>query len=295
MVKPIVFPHFWLFRWRPKSPKFAPGRPRTVFKRHFFHVKNFDQFWSVLCSILGPFWDPFGSPNPPTGISSLRPFWKKEALGTQSWPQEAPRDRQEHPGGPQEASRGLQGTTKSTQETPQSSPGGPNRPPRGSKDAPKKAQERPKRFPRGPRVTWGDQRCSRSHILFRVALVFSILLSSLLFSPLPFSSSSSSSWSSSSFPSSTSLPLFPLISSVLFCSPPFRFNPLISSHLYSPLKRSSPILSSLFCSLSPTLLFSSLSSLTPLPPLRKSHVVIVCSSQLANQHGPAECAKRFNK
>ena len=42
------------------DPKLAQDHSKTVPKEIIFHVEFRLQFWSVLASILAPFWDPFG-------------------------------------------------------------------------------------------------------------------------------------------------------------------------------------------------------------------------------------------
>ena len=116
----------------PNSPKIVPRRPRTVFKRHFFHVKKIHQFWSVLGSILDPFWDPFGSPNPPTSFTLFFESFEKRKRGEPKAgpkrPQETSKRPPRAPRRAQEAPRGHQETTKSGQELPQSTLSRPNRP-----------------------------------------------------------------------------------------------------------------------------------------------------------------------
>ena len=42
------------------DPKLAQNHSKTVPKAIIFHVEFLLQFWSVLGSVLAPFWDPFG-------------------------------------------------------------------------------------------------------------------------------------------------------------------------------------------------------------------------------------------
>ena len=42
------------------DPKLAQNHSKTVPKAIIVHVKSLLQFWSVLGSVLAPFWDPFG-------------------------------------------------------------------------------------------------------------------------------------------------------------------------------------------------------------------------------------------
>ena len=45
--------------------KMAQNQSKTVPKAIIFHVDFLLQFWTVLGSVLAPFWDPFGLPNRP--------------------------------------------------------------------------------------------------------------------------------------------------------------------------------------------------------------------------------------
>ena len=47
------------------DPKMAQDHAKTVPKAIIFHVDFLLQFWTVLGSVLAPFWDPFGLPNRP--------------------------------------------------------------------------------------------------------------------------------------------------------------------------------------------------------------------------------------
>ena len=47
------------------DPKLAQDHSKTVPKAISFHVDFLLQFWTVLGSVLAPFWDPFGLPNRP--------------------------------------------------------------------------------------------------------------------------------------------------------------------------------------------------------------------------------------
>ena len=47
------------------DPKLTQDWPKTVPKAIFFHVEFWLQFWTVLGSVLAPFWDSFGLPNRP--------------------------------------------------------------------------------------------------------------------------------------------------------------------------------------------------------------------------------------
>ena len=47
------------------DPKLAQDLSKTVPKAIIFHVDLLLQFWTVLGSVLAPFWDPFGLPNRP--------------------------------------------------------------------------------------------------------------------------------------------------------------------------------------------------------------------------------------
>ena len=42
------------------DPKLTQDHSKTVPKAIIFHVDFLLQFWSVLVSVLAPFWDPFG-------------------------------------------------------------------------------------------------------------------------------------------------------------------------------------------------------------------------------------------
>ena len=42
------------------DPKLAQDHSKTVPKAIIFHVYFLLQFWTVLGSVLAPFWDPFG-------------------------------------------------------------------------------------------------------------------------------------------------------------------------------------------------------------------------------------------
>ena len=45
--------------------KMTQNQSKTVPKAIIFHVDFLLQFWTVLGSVLAPFWDPFGLPNRP--------------------------------------------------------------------------------------------------------------------------------------------------------------------------------------------------------------------------------------
>ena len=47
------------------DPKLAQDHSKTVPKAIIFHVDFLLQFWTVLGSVLAPFWDHFGLPNRP--------------------------------------------------------------------------------------------------------------------------------------------------------------------------------------------------------------------------------------
>ena len=56
----MVFHYFSAQDGSDNDPKLAQDRSKTVPEAIFFHVEFWLQFWTVLGSVLAPFWDPFG-------------------------------------------------------------------------------------------------------------------------------------------------------------------------------------------------------------------------------------------
>ena len=101
------------------DPKLAQDHPKTVPKAIIFHVDFLLQFWTVLGSVLAPFWDPFGLQD----RSKIGPKIIQKLSCSNIPPQDRPERPQDLPKISQEVSRSLQEAPKTL--------------PRGSKRAPR--------------------------------------------------------------------------------------------------------------------------------------------------------------
>ena len=125
VVKPILFQHFWLSRWRPKVPSSSQDAPGRSSRGTFSMLKtlidfgpSWTRFWVLFGILLGP-------QTPPRVLGILDPFGRRK--------------RAEPKAGP-----------KRPQETSKRPPRAPRRAPRGPKRPPRDHQERPRAPPKHP-------------------------------------------------------------------------------------------------------------------------------------------------
>ena len=101
--------------------KLAQDRSKTVPEAIFFHVEFWLQFWTVLGSVLAPFWDPFGlQDRSKIGPKIIRKLsWSSISLQDRpERPQDLPKTPQEVSRSPQEAPKTLPRGSKRLQEGP---------------------------------------------------------------------------------------------------------------------------------------------------------------------------------
>ena len=110
------------------DPKLAQNHSKTVPKAIIFHVEFLLQFWSVLGSVLAPFWDPRSIQNRTKNRSKI----KLQRHASTGPPREAVRPPQELPRPPQDR-------PKSSQD-----PGEPKTLLKGFKIAPRSSQDHPR-------------------------------------------------------------------------------------------------------------------------------------------------------
>ena len=94
-----------------KVPRSTQDAPKTVLKRYFFDVQNYDRFWSVLGSILGAFGEAFWLPK---GVPKSIKF----ASPSKDAPKRPQESSQEAPRSPQRTSRGSKSSPKRPQRVP---------------------------------------------------------------------------------------------------------------------------------------------------------------------------------
>ena len=111
------------------DPKLAQDHSKTVPKAIIFHVDFLLQFWTVLGSVLAPFWDPFGLPNRPQIRGKNRSKLSCGNIPAQDRskrPQERPKRPQDRPKRlprpSQTASRGPNPPQEAPQEAPKTLP-----------------------------------------------------------------------------------------------------------------------------------------------------------------------------
>ena len=115
------------------DPKLAQDHSKTVPKAIMFYDEFLLQFWSVLGSILGPFWPPRSIQN----LTKNRSKIKLQRHASTGPPRETLRPPQELPRPPQDRPRSSQDHSKSL----------PNSPKRAQNPS-KRLQDRPKKPPR---------------------------------------------------------------------------------------------------------------------------------------------------
>ena len=98
------------------DPKLAQDHSKTVPKAIIFHVDFLLQFWTVLGSVLAPFWDPFALQD----RTKIGPKINQKISCSNMPPQDRPERPQDLPKTPQEVSR-------SPQEAPKTLPRGSRR------------------------------------------------------------------------------------------------------------------------------------------------------------------------
>ena len=133
--KPMEFDDFSAQDGPENGPKLVQDWPKTVPKPLIFHVEFWLQFWTVLGSDLGPFWEPFG----PQDRSKIGPKIAQN-LSCSNLP---PGDR----------SQRLQDRPKRSQDRPRTAPRGPKTASRGPQKAPRRSKTAPRPPQEAPRET----------------------------------------------------------------------------------------------------------------------------------------------
>ena len=111
---------------RPQNdPRRTQDGSKRVPKAIIFHVDFLLQFWTVLGSILGPFWPPKSTPNPRQKSIKIK---LRQHTSTRPF-QEAPRAPQEASRSPQEAPKTLPDSLKGSKSPSGGSPRSPQDPP----------------------------------------------------------------------------------------------------------------------------------------------------------------------
>ena len=118
-----------------KVPRSTQDAPKTVLKRYFFDVQNYDRFWSVLGSILGAFGEAFWLPK----WDQKSTKFGSPSKGASKRPQEGPKRPQESP---KRVSRGPKRAPRRPQEAPERHPREPQETPREPQEAAKRPQDK---------------------------------------------------------------------------------------------------------------------------------------------------------
>ena len=118
------------------DPKLTQDHSKMVPRAIIFHVDFLFEFWTVLGSVLAPFWDPFGLQD----RSKIGPKIDQKSSCRNMPPQDRPEKPPDLPRPPQDR-------PKSSQDHPKSSPNSPKRPQNPPKEASRSSQEAPKTLP----------------------------------------------------------------------------------------------------------------------------------------------------
>ena len=125
------------------DPKMAQDQSKTFPKAIILHVDFLLQFWTVLGSVLAPFWSPFGLQN----RSKIGPKIYQNLNCGNMPPQDRPERPQDRPKSSQDHPKTAPRAPKTTPKPPQEPPKQPQESPNPPKEASRSPQEAPKTPP----------------------------------------------------------------------------------------------------------------------------------------------------